>query len=109
MAARRRGRPEAIALARQFVRLLSPLRVEEPADLELGLALFERHPRLGSFDALLAAVAIGRGDTLLSPDPDFADIASLRYVDLTSAALDDLLSGDGTSPNGTARRPRDAR
>lgn len=99
VAARRRGRPEAVALARRFVRLLSPLRVEEPADLELGLTLFERNPSLGSFDALLAAVAIAREDTLLSPDPDFAGIASLRFVDLTGAALDDLLGDAGTPPD----------
>lgn len=91
VAARRRGRADAVGLARQFVRLLRPLRVEEAEDLDLGLTLFERHAKLGSFDALLAAVAINHGDTILSPDTGFADVPDLQYAELTSRALDDLI------------------
>lgn len=91
VAARRRGRTDAVGLARQFTRLLQPLRIEEPEDLDQGLALFERHARLRSFDALLAAVAIRHGDTIVSPDTGFADVPALQYTELTSEALDDLI------------------
>lgn len=92
VAARRRGRTDATALARQYVRLLQPLRLEEAEDLDVGLGLFERHATLGSFDALLAAVAIRHGDTILSPDRGFAGIPAVRHADLTSDALDDLIA-----------------
>lgn len=91
VAARRRGRTAATSLARQYVRLLEPLRLEEAQDLDVGLGLFERHATLGSFDALLAAVAIRHGDTILSPDRGFAGIPALRHADLSGRALDDLI------------------
>lgn len=93
VAARRRGRADAASLARHFSRLLQPLRLEEADDLDVGLGLFERHAKLGSFDALLAAVAIRHGDMILSPDKAFADVPALQYAELTSEALDDLIGG----------------
>jgi predicted nucleic acid-binding protein len=91
VASRRRGRVDAASLARHYGRLLRPLRQEEPDDLEVALTLFERHAMLGSFDALLAAVAIRHGDTILSPDQGFANIPALRHADLTGVALDELI------------------
>jgi len=51
--ARRHGRSEAVALAREFAGLLSPLLVVQEEHLRPGLALYERHPGLGAFDAVL--------------------------------------------------------
>ena len=91
--ARRRERADAVALGRQVAQAFT-LIVTSADDLERGLALFERQPALGAFDAVLAAVAIEQGaDALVSADRAFAGIPGLRWVDPGSAALDRLIGG----------------
>lgn len=90
---RRRGRPDAAALARDYARTLAPLLVVDEATLERALRLFERHDRLGAFDALLGAAALEAGaEALVSADSAFAGIRGLRHVDPTPAGIDRLLA-----------------
>lgn len=58
---RRRDRADAAELARSYGELLAPLTVVDADDLRAGLDLFDDNPRLGSFDAILAAAALRRG------------------------------------------------
>lgn len=90
---RRFPRREAAELARRYTELLSPLLIVEADHLARALALFERHPRLGSFDALLAATALAHGaDALVSADQAFADVPDLVHVAPGSDAFDSLVS-----------------
>lgn len=87
----RRTRPDAVRIARQYVTALSPL-VTTADDLDRGLGLFERHPALGTFDAVLAAVALNRGaDALVSADRAFGSIPELPWVDPMTAAISRLI------------------
>lgn len=89
--ARRRDRHNAGTIARYYMDAL-PLIGQEPRDLELGLTLFEQHPRLGAFDAVLAAVALNRAvDALVSADRAFSEIPNLTCIHPTSLAFDRLL------------------
>lgn len=91
--ARRRSRQEAAARARDFAELLSPLLAVGRTELERGLTLFERHPRIGSFDAVLAAAALATGaDALVSSDAGFAVVPKLRYLGLGTPELERLLA-----------------
>jgi hypothetical protein len=91
--ARRLGRADAVRLARQY-RAAFELLAATPDDLERALALFERHPAVGAFDAVLAAVALERRvDALVSADRAFAGIPGLPFVDLAGPALDRLGAG----------------
>jgi uncharacterized protein len=90
---RRRPRSDAVAFGRDFATLLAPLLPVERGDLDLGLRIFERSDRLGSFDAILAAVAINRdAKALVSSDRGFRGVRSLRHVDLAGPELDELLA-----------------
>lgn len=94
MHARRRPRGEAVVLARRYSELLSPLAIVDSDDLERGLRLFDEHPKLGAFDAVLAATAIGDDvRALVSADADFSAVPGLRHVAPGTATFDDLLSG----------------
>jgi uncharacterized protein len=89
---RRRDRTDAAALARDFVDLLAPLIPITEQHVRSGLALFERLPELGSFDAVLAAAAIDVGaDALVSADRAFASVPELVHVDPGTRAMSDLL------------------
>jgi len=78
---RRRDRADAASFARAYADLLSPLLVPGRDQLEDGLALFEGNPRLGAFDAVLAAVALDAGaDALVSADAVFGLVPGLRHV-----------------------------
>lgn len=85
--ARRRSREDATQLARAFATLLSPLHATEQHHLEAGLDLWSRVPGIGSFDAVLAAVAIALDAELVSADRAFAEVPGLRWRMLS----DDLL------------------
>jgi uncharacterized protein len=75
--ARRRGRQDAAATGSDYAELLSPLLDVTREDLRRGLALFERSDRLGAFDAVLAAAAMGRNaNALVSADVAFATLAT---------------------------------
>ena len=91
--ARRRDRRDASRVGRAWAALLAPLISTMREDLEQGLTLYESDPRLGAFDALLAAAALARGaEALVSADRAFAAVSGLRHVDPATPALDDLLS-----------------
>lgn len=91
--ARRRERGDAVALARDFATLLSPLLSVGQADLERGLTLFGRHTGLGSFDAVLAAAATAAdADAFVTSDAAFATVPRLRYVGLGTPDLERLLT-----------------
>jgi predicted nucleic acid-binding protein len=89
----RRGRANAVSVARYFADLLSPLMPVIGPDLERGLQLFQRHERLGAFDALLAAATLRAGvDSFVSGDAAFGEISGLPFVALGSPELDALLA-----------------
>lgn len=91
--ARRRGRADAAAVGRDYAELLSPLLPVAAEHLERGLVLFERSPRLGAFDTVLAAAALDVGATaLVSADGGFAEVADLPYVTPDAAGVASLLA-----------------
>lgn len=91
--ARRRQRRDAVGLARRYAELLAPLLVIEASDLERGLRLFEDHPQLGAFDAVLAAAAMAHeASALVSADADFRVVPGLRYVAPGTDAFEELLT-----------------
>ncbi len=89
--AARRPRKDAARVARRYMELLSPLAPVESDDLRRGLGIFQRHGGLGSFDAVLAAVAMGLDDDLVSTDRAFASVSGLRHVHPLSSDFDRLL------------------
>lgn len=91
--ARRRTRIDAVTLARHYLSAFVVL-VATAEDLDRGLTLFEGHPGLGAFDAVLAAVALDRGaEALVSADRAFASVPNLRWVDPATPALRRLIDG----------------
>jgi uncharacterized protein len=79
--ARRRDRTDAAALGRDYAEILSPLLNVTAQDLASGLALFERTPGLGAFDAVLAAAGARVGiSALVSADSGFAAIPAIAHV-----------------------------
>ena len=89
-----RGRPRsaAAAHARRYADLLAPLLTTTQDELANGLRLYERHARLGAFDALLAATAMSTGaEAFVSGDRAFADVRGLRFVELGSPAFERLV------------------
>ncbi|HEV8054377.1 MAG TPA: type II toxin-antitoxin system VapC family toxin [Candidatus Limnocylindrales bacterium] len=91
--ARRRTRTDAVTLARRYLSAFTVL-VTTADDLDRGLTLFQHHPALGAFDAVLAAVALERrAEALVSADRAFASIPDLRWVDPATPALRSLIAG----------------
>ena len=91
--ARRRGRADAANLARDYADLLAPLLPVGEDALRRGLTLFERHHRVGAFDAVLAAASMeADAQALVSADAAFADVAGLNHVTPDDTALTRLLS-----------------
>lgn len=79
--ARRRPREDAVRLSEAYATMLSPLLVVEEADLRTGLELFQRHPKLGSFDAVLVAAALSIGaEALVSADAGFSAVERLTHI-----------------------------
>ena len=94
MRARRLDRTDAAERGRELLRLLQPLLTPGEAELALGLRLFEEHPTLGAFDAVLAAATMLSGyDALVSADRAFASVRGLAWIDPAGPQLDDLLAG----------------
>lgn len=92
--ARRRDRRDAVALGRHFARLLRPFLPVGEVELERGLQLFDRHPELGAFDALLAAVALEQqADALVSADAGFSRVPKLNHIVPGTPQFERLLSG----------------
>jgi predicted nucleic acid-binding protein len=92
--ARRRNRDDAAALGRDYAELLSPLLVIDGEGLREGLALFERVPSLGAFDAVLAAAATFAGaSAMVSADTGFGEIPGLPHVVPDTKGVATLLEG----------------
>ncbi len=78
--ARRRGRSDAVRIARRYAELLSPL-----LPVDAGVL---------AFDAVLAAAAIAaEAQALVSADVDFAVVPKLHFVQPGSDAFEELLRG----------------
>jgi uncharacterized protein len=91
--ARRRSREDAARTAEAYISLLSPLLVVEESDLRSGLALFQRHPEMGAFDAVLASAALSiEASALVSADPGFAVVKNLGHVIPNTSGLETLLT-----------------
>ena len=89
--ARRRGREDAVRLARDFAYALSPLLSVDEARLAAALDLFATTPPLSS-DAVLATVTLDVGaEALVSADRSFAAVAGLRHVLPDEAGIAALL------------------
>lgn len=93
ISARRRTRSDAVRLARRYMAAFSLL-VTTSDDLDLGLDLFDEYPALGAFDAVLAAVAVGRrAEALVSADHAFAAVPGLTLIDPATPAMQRLIGG----------------
>ena len=80
--ARRRGRADAVELARRYGTLFAPLVRPEEDDLDAALDLFLHHEDVGAFGAVLAAVTRRLGATALaSADRAFTSIPGLGVLD----------------------------
>jgi len=89
--ARRRPRSDAVSLARAYRAALTTLATTDD-DVDAGLDLFERHPGLSMFDAVLAAFAIARGaEALVSADRGFGEVPGLRWIDPSTRALESIV------------------
>ena len=78
---RRRSRSDAVRTGRDYAELLSPLVAVERSTLERGLSIFERIPKLGAFDAVLAATALeADADGLVSADAAFAEVPTTEVL-----------------------------
>ena len=92
--ARRCDRADAAERGRELMGLLEPLLTPGEAELALGLHLFEEHPPLGAFDAVLAAAAMLSGaDALVSADRAFGGVRGLTWMDPAGPQLRDLMTG----------------
>lgn len=90
--ARRRERSDAAALGRDYAELLSPLLAVTFEALQRGLALFEATPRLGAFDAVLAAASAAAGAAaLISADTAFADLPHVPHIVPDAVGVANLL------------------
>lgn len=89
---RHRTRAEAVAHARRWTSLLTPLLPVTQDDLAPAFRLYQRHASLDSFDALLAAAALRESATaLVSADRAFGEVPRLPFVELGSSKMDELL------------------
>jgi uncharacterized protein len=89
--ARRRGRADAIALARDYAAALRLLSTSAD-DLELGLSLYARHEDLGAFDSVLAATAMNqRATALISADRAFSMVPGLAWLEPDNPSIETLL------------------
>ncbi|HEY7890846.1 MAG TPA: PIN domain-containing protein [Solirubrobacteraceae bacterium] len=96
--ARRRDRADAVKLASDYVELLSPLLIVSGEHLRQGLSIYERSERLGAFDAVLAAAALGTGArALISADTAFAVVPGLRHVVPDAAGVAGLFGQESAS------------
>lgn len=94
--ARRRDRKDAAALGHDYTELLSPLLSITCDSLLHGLTLFATTPRLGAFDAVLAATATKAGATVLvSADTAFAGLADISHAFPDAKGIAGLLGEAG--------------
>lgn len=89
--ARRRQRDDAVARGRSYLELFGPLLPSDEAHVRAGLLLYQSTPRIGMFDAVLAAVAMRAGATLVSADLGFASVKGLAHVAPTAVGVATLV------------------
>jgi predicted nucleic acid-binding protein len=78
--ARRRSREDAAAMGRL---MLDAFDIVTPTaeDLRRGLEVFEDHPGLGAFDAILAGIALeSQCEALISADGAFGSVDGLPWI-----------------------------
>jgi uncharacterized protein len=93
--AQRRTRSDAASLGSDYADLLSPLLAADDKQLRRGLVLFERHERLGAFDAVLAAAAMDAdASAFVSADGAFADVPGLSHIIPDDREVKKLLERD---------------
>ena len=81
---RRRNREDAASLARDFSDLLGPLEPTTAPDVSTAVTLWQDNPQIGTFDALLLAVAVRTGaEAIVSED---AGLARVGVVPVLTAA-----------------------
>lgn len=91
--ARRTDRRDAARAATDYAELLDPLITVQRHHLVAGLTVFERHPSVGAFDAVLCAVALeAAADAVVSADRAFADVTGLNHVIPDDTGITRLLS-----------------
>jgi uncharacterized protein len=91
--ARRVGRSAAAQMARDFVdAVTSVLPVTDQCRIR-AISLFESASRIGSNDALIAAVALENGLALVSADQDFREVAGLQLIPPDSPRAAALAAG----------------
>lgn len=87
------SRDDAVSLARDFVDLFEPLLGVPDAAVRDALDLLVEHPKLGAFDAVLAAAAVhARCRALVSADAAFAGIRGCRVVVPDDEGIGQLLT-----------------
>ena len=92
--ARRRERDDAAALGRDYAELLSPLLSVTFEALLRGMALFVTTPRLGAFDAVLAAASTAvDAAALVSADTAFANLPGIPHIVPDQVGVASLLRG----------------
>lgn len=83
---RRRDRTDAAALARDFGDLLGPLEPTTAADVATALTLWQDNGQIGSFDALLLAVAVRTGaEAIVSEDTGLARVGVVPVMTAAEA------------------------
>lgn len=72
---RRRNRQDAASLARDFSDLLGPLESTTAPDVSTAMTLWQDNSQIGTFDALLLAVAVRTGaEAIVSEDAGLARV-----------------------------------
>lgn len=91
--ARRRDRTDAAQLAVAASVVLAPLLQPDADDLGAAMELWELHPDLGAFDAVLAATARRAGaEALVTSDRSFHAVAGLDVWNPADATFRDRLA-----------------
>ena len=90
---RRLSRSEAAEAVRDYLVLLGPLLDVTDSDRAVAIDLFERHPALGSVDALVAAIGLRPEiEAVLTADSGFASVPGLRALDPRSPELEAMIA-----------------
>ena len=84
--ARRRNRKDAASLARDFSDLLGPLEPTTAPDVSTAVTLWQDNPQIGTFDALLLAVAVRTGvEAIVSEDVGLARVGVVPVLTAAEA------------------------
>ena len=82
----RRNRQDAASLARDFSDLLGPLEPTTAPDVSTAVTLWQDNPQIGTFDALLLAVAVRTGvEAIVSEDVGLARVGVVPVLTAAEA------------------------